>query len=247
MPTFEKYHSTNRVRCIIAGISGSGKSTLLASLANAGYRTCVVDLDGGLDILDSYLTADGRKNLHYESISMADPVAWTKATNLTLNWKTPSEDLGRVDTWKEDSVLVIDSATFWAETCQDHVLLSKGVKKDDVSWNIALRNVMHTYFEDQIARLSMLKCNVILNTHLKEIENKSKQVRIAPEFFGKVLPDRIPKYFNDIYVLENRKLLTKGSDIYPFVKCSAPQAVAEQEEPDLAAIFHKIVAYRNRT
>lgn len=246
MSSYENYHATNRIRCMVAGNSGSGKSTLLASLANAGYLVRVVDLDIGLDILDSYLTPEGRKNIHYESIPLSDAQAWMKSTNLTIHWKTAKEDLGRVDTWDERHVLAIDSASFWSDTVEADVLLKKGVTINDPSYNISYRNVMNDYVENQVARLCSLRCNIVLNTHLKELEYKSGPARIMPAFFGKYLPDRLPKYFNDIYLLEDHKLRTRSTAAYAFVKCSAPQAVQELEEPNLATLFQKIVAYRNR-
>ncbi len=51
MPTLDQHQSAEVVKVLVIADSGAGKSGLIGSLANAGYRCFIADMDNGLDVL----------------------------------------------------------------------------------------------------------------------------------------------------------------------------------------------------
>ncbi len=58
MPALSSRSSSTLVKIMLIGHSGAGKTGALTSLARAGYKICICDLDNGLDALVNHLTAE---------------------------------------------------------------------------------------------------------------------------------------------------------------------------------------------
>ncbi len=155
MPSLEEYKTPSVVKLLLIGDSTSGKTGACASLAAAGYKLRVMDLDNKLDILRNYLldptsvyrkkSPDCHKNVHFVTITdemrttsaainpknpnTIIPVrasVWSKATNLLMNWKDGNDDFGPITSWGPDVVLVIDSLSMLASAAQYYHLSING-------------------------------------------------------------------------------------------------------------------------
>src|SRR6516164_4882779 len=123
MPALADHHSGSIVKLLLEGESGTGKTGALASLARAGYNLRIADFDNGVDILRNllldnpaalsrvnyipfqdtfYATANG------VSLIPRSATAWPTFVKTLSKW----EDLGAIETWNEQDILIIDSLTF---------------------------------------------------------------------------------------------------------------------------------------
>lgn len=105
MPQLSDHQSSSVTKMLFIGDSGSGKTGALASLAQAGYKLRILDLDSGLDVLSNLLRdpkspygAEALKNVTYETIT--DPMkvvagklvpsratVWQRAIQLLQHWR----------------------------------------------------------------------------------------------------------------------------------------------------------------
>ncbi len=243
MSNFLMHPSKLRTKVLICGNSGSGKTTLLASLANAGYRVHVIDLDQGLDILSSYLTPEGAKNLFYVSMDKDDKTTVDRALALTHHWKTPEEDHGLVSKWGEKDVLVLDTLSFYANACLAIEKTENGELKDERQFF----KKAGPKFDNMVTQIysSRVPCNVVVNTHLRVQETETGAVvGMFPAALGKAYSRTIGQYFNNVWRLDvkhngDRVLKTKSDNLMA-LKCSAPKLMKIEEEPDLAKMFEKV-------
>lgn len=254
MATFDKHPSKTTIKTIICGDSGSGKTAALASLANAGYRLLIVDIDGGLDILRNYLKPEAINRVHYATIPTSDPRAYAKSLTLLKHWKVGDEDLGPITSLTSNDVFVIDSASLWTRTCLDDIIRTKsgGGSATDPSelLNIDIRfyAVLAARIEDQIATLTSpsINCNIILNVHLRqENDTNGNVIGYKPDFAGRMLTTLVPKYFNNMWRIDvargtNEHKLRTQSDHRMMLKCSAPNVIKPEEPLNLADIFRRI-------
>ena len=176
------------VKALLIGYPGSAKTGSLASLANAGYNIRILDFDRNIDPLFEYVNKDCMKNVSV--IQFADklvskkfssrkgfiekivpngpPTAFARALKAMNEW--PEDDLGGVDTWGPNDVLVLDSLTTMGEAAMRRVLhmnnrLAKGPRQSD--WGIAQ--------SEQANMLEILKtynCHILVTAHLKMIGPK---------------------------------------------------------------------------
>jgi hypothetical protein len=73
MPSFLDYPASPSTKLIYLGHSGAGKTGSLVSLATAGYRVRLLDLDNKAEILRDYLFNNSPKNIY----SKERPSLWT--------------------------------------------------------------------------------------------------------------------------------------------------------------------------
>lgn len=244
MSAYALHPSAMVTKLLMTGDSGSGKTGLLASLANAGYRLHIIDLDNGLDILASYLTPEGAKNVFYETLDSKSPHTPKRVLELLNHWKTKQEDHGPIENFDERDVIVLDSATFYGSACLAHAKDKMGEVKDERQlWKVA-----GPFFEGVIAYLTQspkVKCNVIINTHLRLIESDQGVIqKMYPNAMGKAMSRSISSYFNNVWRVETKlggKLIIKTkSDHLMALKSSAPNLLAAEEEADLVKLFDKV-------
>lgn len=248
MPSFSLHPNSRRLKLLLVGDPGAGKTGLLATLANADYKVRIVDLDNNLGVLNAYLDKGKGDNITYYSIPTKDPESWRKSVQITTAWKTPEEDLGDLTTWGSDTVLVIDSATFWNDVCMAQVLKENGISDDKAGFDQSLWGVMAKRFESQVARLTSdrYKCHLILISHIRLIEDKRMggMTKMMPSFLGQQLPNVVARYCNNVWHAtrkDNKPILgTQTNRSMGYLKCSAPHKVAAEAPFDLGAILKQI-------
>lgn len=192
------------IKMILMGDSGTGKTGALAVLANSGWELRIVDLDNGIKILGQYLTDEGAKRVHY--ITLTDhmssttqglvipkgaPKTWLRVTQLLEKWQdpeNPEENLGRIEEWDSNKVLVIDSLTFLSAACMRYVQYRgiSGMREAPGSAKI-LDRWAHPYPRDfgeaqelleslfTLLYETRLKCNVIVTAHIRYLGGGGQQ------------------------------------------------------------------------
>jgi len=248
MPSFSQHPNQRRMKLLLLGDPGAGKTGLLATLANQDYKVRIVDLDNNLAILNAYLKPGKAENISYFSIPAKDPESWKKSVSISTKWTLPDEDLGELTTWDSNTVLVIDSASFWNDTCMSQVLKENGIADDKAGFDQSLWGVMNKRFETQVARLTSdrYKFHLILIAHIRMIENKKTGgiMRAFPSFLGQQLPNVVARYMNNVWLASRKDgkpvLHTQTIRDMSYLKCSAPHRVHAEAPFDLGAIFKQI-------
>lgn len=252
MPGIAQHQSATTTKLLMLGDSSSGKTGALASLAAAGYKLRIVDVDNGLDILRDYLVnpespyVKQRKDVAdfvtYETITdkmkqvggRLQPVkatSWQRVVNLLDNWKTDSESLGNIGDWGQDTVLVIDTLSILADKALQFILsmnMRLGQKPWQSDWGEAqslIQALLEKLYDDSV------KCNVVVNCHIRYMEDENKILRGYPESAGKMLSPKIGRYFNNVVrcktVGKMHKILTV-SDSQLELKTSSPLNVKSE-------------------
>jgi hypothetical protein len=240
---YSMHPSQARCKVLISGHSGAGKTTLLASLANAGYRLHIIDVDNGLDILANYLTPEGAKNVYYESLDKDSKATPGRVLELCKHWRTKTEDHGPTSKMGEKDVLVLDSINFFAQACLNLEREENGEIKDERQFfkkaGPAFDKVLTELYSNRVV------CNVVALTHLREQTTEDGTVKaLFPNALGKAFSKSIPQYFNNSWRVDvkpgtYKRVLRTASDNMMMLKCSAPKLIKPEEEPDLAALFDK--------
>lgn len=229
MPTLETHQATTVLKMLCVGDSGSGKTGALASLANAGYRLVIMDFDNGLDVLLQYVKPECRKNVIFKTFTDTfKPVgnkllcqgakAYVDAITSLQNWKDP--DIGPASSWGADTILVVDSLTFFGDSALRFALqlnqrLNQRPYQSD--WGEAIG------YQEDLCRLlysTDIKCHVIMNAHLtstrESLDDKGQPVqseKLYPSALGNKLPPKIGRYFNTMVLFKlrgtQRKILTR--------------------------------------
>lgn len=228
MPNLADHQTQSGLKLLLIADSGEGKSGSLASLAKAGYKLRILDMDNGLDVLKNILAEHAPaalNNVTYETLTdkvkgvagkvMPDgsPTAFATALRLMTRWEMGKRgepgyyDLGPVSSWGKEDVLVLDSLTFFSNAALRYVLAlnaRSGQQPYQSDWGDAMRMV-----EDTLSLLysDAVKCNVIVTSHITHIGNEdSGGVRGYPNTLGQKLPPKIPSYFNSCL-----KVVSKGT------------------------------------
>lgn len=237
MPKFSEHPTVDRIKLLLLGDSGAGKTGLLSTLANAGYKVHILDVDNNLAIMKSYLTPEGEANVDYVSLPAKETTTWKKAKDYLRTW----EDKSKPTEWDATHALVVDSASFLAEAA---LVAFKDVAKDPRQGYYAAQDAMTM----EMARLTgpAFKCHVILTCHLRNILDKIEDKwNREPAFTGIQLPSEIPRYMNNTWAIvvksgDKRIIRTQTSNAYPYLKSSAPNLLAAEEEFNLGTLFKKI-------
>jgi hypothetical protein len=214
MPLITSHQSLTSTKLLLIGDSSSGKTGALASLAAAGYRLRIIDLDNGLDILKSYLTdpkspyvkanPECAKNVHF--VTAVDPmrnvagklfpsksIAWAKAIGMLAEWKETEPNgtvtsLGKITEWTDQDILVIDSLTRLSDAALNyHLSLNAGLGQDRSGYE-GQRDIgaAQKYIRSLLEMLSdpSIKCNVIVSSHITFVSEGG--VKPAPDAKGSV-------------------------------------------------------------
>jgi hypothetical protein len=191
MALITNHHSRSVTKCLLIGHSGSGKTGALASLASAGYRLRVIDLDNGLDILrgfltdpsSSYVKKDPNIAKHVSYVTLTEPMkningqlvpskatVWKRMTDMLSHWKDGDEDLGPVTSWGPDDILAIDSFSMASSAALNWHLALNGALGRNRTQNEARRDIGEA---QRLLRslLEMLydesvRCNVVVTGHI---------------------------------------------------------------------------------
>lgn len=219
MPPLKLHHSTSTTKLLFVGDSGSGKTGALASLAAAGYKVRILDLDNGVDVLRDLLTsgkypASAIENVEYVTVTETMknvggkliPVkasVWQRVTSLLDKWKDGDLDLGPITSWDSQTVLVIDSLTMLSDAALFYILAMNGrlgQHPHQSDWGLAqslVENLFRMLYDDGV------KCNVIVNCHIKPMGDENGPDRYYPNTLGKALPPKVGRYFNTVLLAQS--------------------------------------------
>lgn len=174
----------------MAATSGQGKTGALASLART-KKLVIADFDNGTQILMDPKVLDPalRKNVYVEkfidrkviqngrAVTAGVPTAFTRFLDTMNNWP----GLGPISNLGPDHVFVLDSLTFCGKAAMRYALSLSG-KLNNVELNkarISLPNwgTAGKFLEGLLDILysDVIKCHVIVNTHLKLIGGDEKE------------------------------------------------------------------------
>jgi AAA domain len=191
MPTLDKLERTDVCKGLMVAPSGSGKSGALASLVKAGKKLVIADFDNGTQILmdPKVLPPSLRSQVYVEkfidrkivqggkAVTAGVPTAFTKFLDSMNNWP----ELGPITSLDSSHVFVLDSLTFCGKAAMRYTLSLAGKltnvenNKARVSlpnWGTAgkfLEGLLDILYSD------VVKCHVIINTHLKLIGGDEKE------------------------------------------------------------------------
>jgi hypothetical protein len=229
-PTLDEQSPT---KLLLIGDSGKGKTGSLISLIEAGYNLRILDYDNGIEILKKMLRkknnpelfqrlhwvtlTDPSKSINGRAVPMA--TAWDRGMRTLENYP---DGLGKIETWTNKEVLVVDSLNF----------AGKAALRVVQSINNRLADIPQ--IQDYLTAQSMverfcgllysdsIKCNVVVLSHVREIgktrtemDSKGRPIQIeeadsrqgfAETGTGKALSPTIGRYFNAVLLAD-----TEGS------------------------------------
>lgn len=212
MPKASDHKSAAITKMLLIGESGSGKTGALASLAAAGYKLRIIDMDSGLDFLMRHMRKhhpDKLDNIEYVSIrdklksggavgvvNVGVPNGYTRAVSLMDKW----EDGTIPSQWGPEYILVLDSLTFFANAAfRWKEALNPNAKEPRTIFYAAQDAV-----EDVLALLTSdeMNCNVIVTSHVRWMDRQDGTVKAFPSAVGGALSPKIPTYFNTLVLAE---------------------------------------------
>lgn len=226
MPSMLEHESNNIVKVICASDSGSGKSGALASLVDGGLNVRVLDFDNGLSVLKGFVkNRENLKNVHYvdklqdDMQLVAGRIGIKKAP--AFQRAMDALDKGGKDYWGADipplvqwtarDVLVVDSLTMAGRSSLQMVMNANaaGMKNPEIQhYGVAMENIERWI---QMMTASVIKCHVIVNTHVTTIEGDA---RLYPDALGSKLPAKVGRYFDNVVSIR----LTGGERKFQTVK-----------------------------
>ncbi len=267
MPKLSAPIAAKPIKLLLIGDSGTGKTGALMSLAKAGYNLRIMDFDSGVDILESlarkekpevaeriiYETfTDKMKGVSGKILPVGIPQAFSNALNMLNQWKVKDPggyDLGPVDTWGTDDILIIDSLTHMCNAAFRHTRALNNrlaTAPHQADYGVAQESI-----ENLLALLysTSIKCNVIVISHVTYLggeEGEAQPLRGLPMSLGKALSPKIGGYFNTICLAKvvgtgasaKRRLLTQPDGLIQ-LKNAAPLDLARELplETGLAEVF----------
>ena len=210
MPSLAQHQSNEFTKLLIEGDSGSGKTGALASLVAAGYKLRILDMDNGLDSLRSFVMKecpDKVNNVEFRTLrdeyssSPAGPMvkkprAFVDALKMLDHWKYDDVDLGKPAEWGSDTIFVLDSFTFFCDSAFEWAKSMQPTAKDPRQWYGSAQEGA----ENVLALLTSgnFKCNVIVISHVKYVDNPDGSRKGYPTAIGSALSPVIPRYFNSV-------------------------------------------------
>jgi hypothetical protein len=155
MPKFNQYVQTPAIKMLYLGHSGAGKTGSLVSLAAAGYRVRIIDLDGKAGIIRDFVTnpksmylrqrpglwtaeqaARTAGNISYVTMTEGYNIqganafpkgdSWFKINKMLNDWRDDDDKPGNLSKWGPNDVLVIDSFSRYCEAAMNYQLSLTG-------------------------------------------------------------------------------------------------------------------------
>lgn len=203
------------VKLILAGESGSGKTGSLISLAKAGYKLRIHDLDNGIGSLQQLVLKEDpsladqidviqhvdkfKANPLKGLVIQGKPTAYVDTMKTMNSWDdgtTPAE-------WGTDTVYVLDSLTalgraafFWAQG------MDPGAK-DPRRWYGTAQDSLRNFC--QLVASTEFQAHVIIMAHVQYVGGDDGQpLRAQVNSIGKSLGPDIPKYFNNMCLADSK-------------------------------------------
>lgn len=193
---------------LLLGDSGTGKTGALASLAKAGYKVHILDMDNKVmtGILPILLKDDPKAlaNVDYESLrdkmkassmgAIMDgiPQAFPKALALMEKWTDGSNPAQ----WGPEHIFVIDSLTFLGDAAYNWARAMNPSAKEPRTWYFTAQGGV----EDALALLtaSTFNTNLIVISHVSWVDRPDGTMKGYPSAVGKALGPTIPAYFDNM-------------------------------------------------
>lgn len=255
MPSMTEHESCLVVKAICAADSGSGKTGALASLIDAGLNVRFLDFDNGLSVLRGYVKDKTKlANVHYvdkltdELKLVAGRIGIAKAP--AFQRAMDALDKGGKDFWGADippllqwtprDVLVVDSYSMAGRTCLQMVMQAnaKGMGHPEIQhYGVAMENLEKWV---GILSSSVIKCHVILNTHITNVEGTAK---LYPEALGSKLGPKLGRYFDNmvsISVSGGKRVFRTDKDGLLALKTAVPMPETLPIETGWKDIFEAI-------
>lgn len=212
MPTLTESKS-QITKAIIIGDSGTGKTGALASLAKAGYKLHILDLDNKLQngILPQVLKRecpDKMSAVDYEALrdnfkaSALGPIfdgvprSFTRSLELMDKWSD-----GTVPAkWGPEHIFVLDSLTFFSDAAYNWAKSMNSSAKDPRQWFYAAQQAV----EHTLAMLTAasFETNVIVIAHVSWQDRPDGSMKGYPASVGKALGPTIPAYFDNMILCQ---------------------------------------------
>lgn len=208
MPQLQPPQATTITKMLLLGDSGTGKTGSLASLAKAGYKLHILDMDNKVatGILPLILKDDAKAmaNIDYETCrdklksSMLGPIidgqatAFTKALALLDKWT----DGSKPSEWGPEHIFVLDSLTFFSDAAFNWAKSMNPSAKDPRQWfYTAQQGVENTL---SLLTSSSFNTNLIVISHVSWIDRPDGTMKGYPSSIGKALGPTIPAYFDNM-------------------------------------------------
>lgn len=244
MANFSLHPSPRRLKLLLQAEQGSGKTSQIALLANAGFKVRVLDIDNKLGIVKAFLKEGAETNIDYESLPAKDPGTWEKIVKyLTDAWP----GLGNIRTWDENTVLVLDTATFASAACLAYAKGKAGSGNKTSKFEQSIWQDMAELFENMTAYVTSDagRFHVVFNAHIMERANENGLVRKYPAFKGRVLPETMRSYFNCIWTIEvkqNGDRVFKTASTHAMALNNVAPGIIKPEEPaDLGVLLTRFM------
>jgi len=226
MPLLSKHSSNEYTKMMVLGDPGSGKTGGLASLVGADYWLGILDYDNGLEPLKQFVLKDFPDkvdNVEYRTLRdkrkagpdgpVIDgvPKAFVDGIKMLDRWRYKSDDGSEVDHgvpagWGPDRILVLDSLTMFADAAFDFREPLVPRSRDGKYDKRAVYYDAQRAVEDTIALLTSesFRTNVIVNTHIRYVDNEDGTRKGYPNSIGSALSAMIGAYFNSIALCVTR-------------------------------------------
>jgi hypothetical protein len=215
---------------LLVGATGSGKTHAVRTLIDAGITPFVLFTEPGIRTLADV----GCDHLHYKYVAPATPtwddlldnarkintMSFKMLTQLgdmdkkkygqfldvltTMNDFTCDrcgEHFGDVSQWGTDRAIVIDSLSGLNIMAMDMVVGAKPVKAMG-DWGVAMDNLER--FLNTMTNNT--NCHFVLTAHLeREQDEISGAVHLMPSTLGKKLAPKVPRFFDDVVLCNNKE------------------------------------------
>ena len=259
MPSMLDHESNFLVKALIAADTGSGKTGALASLLDAGYNVRVLDFDNGLSTVKNYVK-DRSKLANMQYVTLRDELgllagrmiikkanAFQRGMDALDKGGKLGDGLWEVDVpplkeWTPQDVLVVDSFSMMGRSALYNVMQGNAaaMKAPEIQhYGTAMDNLEK--FLGQVTS-PVINCNVIITTHLMNIEGTPK---LYPEALGSKLGPKIGRYFDNFWSIsitgDKRTFKTKKDGLLG-LKCAKNLKDEYPIEDGLAKIFKELLA-----
>jgi len=210
MPTLDQAVSDAFVKMIYIGESGSGKTGSLASLALAGYKLRILDMENGLQSLAAYIKKEDPKALkrvefetchdNYTAGPMGltvkgAPRAYVNALKVMQRWAEEFADPNA----SRNTVFVLDSLSGLGRAAFAWAQGMNPAAKDGRQWYKTAQDSLETMLS--LLSSDDFHAHVIVISHVRYLEVDGL-VKGHVNAIGQALGPIIPRYFNTMVLAE---------------------------------------------
>ncbi len=187
------------IRMLQAGVSGVGKTCAASTFPRPIYY---FDTDDeGVKSLLPYYDYDTSKleGIDYDVYLDPNPKVPTAMTRM-------EQKLAEFSSMPKFpyATVVVDHLTNLEDRVMNRVIASTQTKRVLGAANMQDYGLVIWQLEEFIQKLMTLPCHIVLNCHTQVIQTDlTKEILIQPLVAGKKLPNKLPVWFDECYVLKN--------------------------------------------